>query len=400
MNILFITECFPYPLDSGGKIVSHQMIKMLSSQHDVHLVALTNKAPSKNERSAISSLGVKITLCISKKAHHWYKQSKHEILKSLIRLKPPVLYSFYEKRFMDQVNMLLKTQRFDIVHIDHLSMAQYLPETKMATQVLQEHNIEYKLYRDFYHASPKFSKEWFLHYCNSLMLWRFERNILGRADQIILLSKQDQSELTALGIPKNKTLVIPPYVASIKSKSKACEKGKELLFIGNMWWKPNRDAMIWFLEKIFPLVLKGDSSVRLTVIGEGVNLLTTYSRCFMGVHLVEKPKNITPYLKRASAFILPFRIGQGVRIKALSATSYSVPIVSTAIGMRGMETHPGVEYLGAETPLEFTSQILKLMHQPDTQKLLTKNMNKLLQTFHNPTAIKSHLLKHYGKING
>lgn len=398
MKILYITESFPSPLDSGGKIVSYQMLKMLSAKHEIYLVALDGSKPSTKNLRAITSLGIKTSVFISKKRNPWYKQSKLEFIQALFSFKPPTLTSFYEKSLANQINKLLDTEKFDIIHIEHLSMAQYFPKIKKTTWILQEQNIEYKLYYDFYRTSPRFSKEQFFHFCNAWMLSIYERKILRAVDQIILLSEQDKLELAAIGVRKEKMLVIPPYIVSKESKRQVVKKQNEILFIGNLWWKPNLDAITWFLEKIFPLIQAVDRSILLTIIGVGVNLLSTYANNNKSIRLLKRQHDITPYLKRARVFILPFRIGQGVRIKALTAFSHGLPVVSTAVGVRGLQVRVGKEYLKAESPSEFAEQIIKLIHKPKLQEVLATNAAQFLQKNHNSTSIKRNLLKHYGVV--
>jgi polysaccharide biosynthesis protein PslH len=396
MKILFITESFPYPLDSGGKIVSYQMLEMLAAHHNVSLIALTDKMPTKTELRKITSLGIKPYVVILKR-NPWYKLSRLELLKTVLILKPPIITMFYEKNVVATVSKLLTHNCFDVIHIDHLSMAQYLPKTKKETWILHEHNIEYELYKNFYHISPNFSKEKFVHLCNALMLQRYEHFMVTRVDQIILISRQDKQKLIQWGVGAPKMIVIPPYAMSEKLKN-IKEKGKkELLFIGNLWWKPNLDAVMWFLKSIFPLIQKADQSVSLTIIGEGAPLLSEYTNDNPSIMLLDKQSDISRFLHRATLFILPFRIGQGIRIKALTAFSCGLPVVSTAVGMRGLQARAEKEYLEAKNPQEFAKQVLMLIRHSTLQTLLASNAKRFLQTQHNPIVIQRYLQKHYGK---
>lgn len=399
MNILFITESFPYPLDSGGKIVSHQMLTMLSVKHNITLVALTDKKPTEKAHHAITSLGIKAALVVSKKRSPWYKPSKIELLRALLQGKPPAIYSFYEEMLTSKISSLLEKERFDIIHIEHLSMAQYLPKIKTTKWIFQEQNIEYKLCRDFYRTSRLFSKEQLLHFCNYLFLSWYERKIVKRVDQIIVLSQQDKSELIGIGVSPNKILVVPPYMKTVNNHTNSNKRNKELLFIGNLWWKPNLNAITWFLKKIFPLIQKASPQASLTIIGDGVSLLSSYNKNHPSITLLEKQKDISPHLRRASIFLLPFQIGQGVRIKALTAFSYGLPVVSTAVGMRGLQTDAEVEYLQANTPSQFAFQVLSLIHNSKFQKQIKNNADTYFKNFHNMRNIRHRLLKNYGKNN-
>jgi polysaccharide biosynthesis protein PslH len=397
MKILFLTESFPFPLDTGGKIVSYQMLTMLSRNHQIHLVALTDTKPTKTTKRAITSLGIKTTIIVSKKRNPWYKQPKTEMLSNMVRLKPTLLSLFYDPSAASVINDLLKTNHYDIVHVDHLSMAQYLPHSLSARLVVQEHNIEHRLMYDFARTSPLFSKEQLLYYYNALTFLKYERGILMRADQIILLSQYDKQALSRIDIPSQKMLVIPPYGTPKRTIQPKKKQGKQLLFIGNLWWNPNVSAMIWFLKNVFPIIQRENLQVSLMIIGDGAQLLDKYASGNTSISLLEKQPHVSAYIERADVFIMPFTLGQGIRIKALTAMTHGAPIVSTTVGMRGLSVRPGREYLQADTPNAFAAQITKLLRDQTLQTSFSINTKRYLQIHHNMTTIAKVLQIYYGK---
>jgi glycosyltransferase involved in cell wall biosynthesis len=397
MKILFITESFPFPLDSGGKIVSYQMLRMLSKQHAVHLVALSDQQPSRAAFQSIRSFGIKTHVFVSKKRNPWYRQSKKELFSAFLHLKPTYLESYLDSSMKYMVDKLLQKQRFDVIHVDHLSMVQYFPIKKSCTWIIQEHNIEHSLYLNFYQSSPLLSKEWAIHLYNYLTTARLEKLWLHKVDQIIVLSKKDYSALVQQKKSIHKLLIIPPYMSLSRIKNHRVKKSKNLLFIGNLWWKPNLDAIKWFIHDILPLVHKKEPSVRLLVVGDGASKFSSIS--LPNVRLYEKQKDIVPFLTQANIFILPFRIGQGVRIKALMAFSCELPVVATAVGMSGMDTCAEKEYLLADTPMGFAEQIISLIRSPKQQTALVMRAKMFLQKHHDPQRIRSCLLHNYAVVS-
>ncbi len=395
MNILFITETFPYPLDSGGKIVSYQVLQMLSKQHSVHLLTLAGKPPAASSIRSIRSLGIEVNVILSKKRSEWYKQSKLEMFAALICLRPFYLSLFDEQQFKKTLSRLLMHQKFDVIHVDHVGMTQYFPKEKNLLWVLSTQNVEYKLSEGLSQSPDIPIKEKLFHLYNAMTLARYERNILRRVDQIIVLSQKEKEELTSIGINPGKIMITPPFYTVTRYRK--LRHRRELLFIGNLWWKPNFDAIAWFIQDIFPLLHQEDPSITLTIVGDGAGLLSPVIKQQAAIRAIGKKTNIEQYLNRATVFVMPFRIGGGVRIKALTAFAHSVPIVSTSVGMRGIEAVPGTHYLRADSPATFASQVIKLMRNPLLRIRFAGNAGLFLREHHARATTQRLFLKIYGQ---
>jgi polysaccharide biosynthesis protein PslH len=397
MKILFITETFPYPLDSGGKIVSYQLLQMLCTKHRVHVLALSSHAPTLKDRQAITALGATVTVLPSTKRTWRYKQSKLELVSSLIHFQPFFLSLFYEQKLAKITDDLLAHEKFDNIFIDHLGMAQYLPKKKTQQWILCEHNIEYKLHEQIYQMPGISMKEKLFHLYDAIMLQKYEKHILCDMDQIIVLSHEDQSQLVAMGINTQNIILIPPFYHPKPHKKQP--QTKKLLFVGNLLWNPNADAMRWFLQDIFPILHRQDPKISITIIGDGGDTALKHFKNNPSIHILGNIQNLDQYFTNTNVFILPIRIGGGVRIKALTAFAHSVPVVSTSVGMRGIEAKQGIHYLEANTSLNFAQQIINLLKNPTLQANISTNAITFLQKYHTRDTIQKHFLASYGKTN-
>lgn len=393
MNILFITDVFPYPLNTGGKIVSYQLLKTLSNKFHIHLLSLVGQQPTVEEYKAITSLGIVISTVLSQKQG---ELSKYEMIRSILHLKPFFLFNYYEHEFKVKMNKLLESKQFDIVHVDHLYMSQYLPKEKRQYWILSEHNIEYKIQYAFFKKFRIPIKFFFIHAYNAAVTWWYEKQILQRFNQIIVLSENDKQQIITMGTSPKKIFVSPPWQEISPDDIK--KKSKELLFVGNIWWPPNFDALKWFMQKIFPIIQKKISGISLKVVGENSALLESFAQNNTSIQLFDRVDNLTPYLKNARIFILPFRIAEGVRIKALTAFAWSLPVISTQKGIQGLLVKTGVHYLKAQTPNEFASQIKKVLDNSELEGFLTKNAKHYVQTYHNATIVQCRLLAAYAQV--
>jgi glycosyltransferase involved in cell wall biosynthesis len=74
--------------------------------------------------------------------------------------------------------------------------------------------------------------------------------------------------------------------------------------------------------------------------------------------------DVRPYLERASAFVVPLRVGGGTRLKIYEALAMELPLVSTAIGAEGLPMEHGTHALIADDAPAFAEATLALLRDP------------------------------------
>lgn len=393
MNILFITDTFPYPLDSGGKIVSYQLLTTLALKHSVHLICLSDIKPSIRNLQRMSSLGIKTDIVFSNKK---MQPPKSEKIRYIKKLKPFYLYHYNDRALSRKVVRVLRDKSFDVIHIDHLYMSQYLPEKKNQLWILSEHNIEHKLHLDYLKTLKNTKRMKLYHAYDALTMWLYEKNTLKLFDQIIVLDQGDKKEVEELGVDPKKVIVSTPWQNIVSENYH--RNTKEMLFVGNLWWKPNYDAMKWFIEEIFPRIREKIPNITLKIIGKDSFLLQPFARDNPSIKLLDRVANLKPHLKKAQVFILPFRIGEGIRIKALTAFACSLPVVATKKGVQGLQIKSKIHYLEAQTPSSFASQTETLLNHKTLQRSLVQNARQYLKIHHEVFTIQHKLLAKYAKV--
>ena len=89
-----------------------------------------------------------------------------------------------------------------------------------------------------------------------------------------------------------------------------------------------------------------------------------------GIDFVGEVGDVRPYLERASAIIVPLRIGGGSRLKILEALAAGKAVVSTTIGAEGLELEHERHLLVADSPDEFARRVLELLTSKDARRRL------------------------------
>jgi glycosyltransferase involved in cell wall biosynthesis len=132
-----------------------------------------------------------------------------------------------------------------------------------------------------------------------------------------------------------------------------------LLFVGLMSYFPNADAVDFFLDAIFPMIVRRLPGVQFLIVGAAPSHRLR-SRAAHNVSIVGRVPSVAPYFARITAFVVPLRAGGGTRVKVLEAMAHGVPVVSTTMGCEGLEVRDGESVLLADTPRAFADAVIRL----------------------------------------
>ncbi len=137
---------------------------------------------------------------------------------------------------------------------------------------------------------------------------------------------------------------------------------RDILFVGNMSYLPNIDAVTWFASRVWPR-LRGavPRATRLVIAGPGAPRRVTVLGRRSGIVITGEVDDVGQLYRRAALAVVPIRAGGGTRIKLLESASYGVPIVATRFGAAGTGLRSGHELLLADTEQDFAACCERLL---------------------------------------
>jgi glycosyltransferase involved in cell wall biosynthesis len=272
-------------------------------------------------------------------------------------------------------------------------MAQYLPKIKNEQWIYEEHNIEYKLRLQMAKFSKKIGYHWLIWLIESLFLYFQERKIIKKFDYIFAISKSDQQFLTKITKKNNVHLqnIFMPYK---KNKKKNEAINQTLLFVGDLEWLPNRNGLSWFIKKILPKL----DNVKLQIVGK-VDLEFKQQYSNEKISFLGYQKEISSFFNQADIFIVPLKIGEGVRLKILDAFSRQIPVISSKNAIKGLAVKHKQELLIAKNQFEFVSLIKKVLDKKIETNTILENALSYLKENHSDEENKK-FIKRYQKILG
>ncbi len=136
-----------------------------------------------------------------------------------------------------------------------------------------------------------------------------------------------------------------------------------LVFTGDMGYEPNRDAALFFVDEVLPLV-QARVAVRVYLVGKGAGA-ELKSRAGENVVVTGFVDDVRPYLDRAALYVAPLRFGSGIKNKVLEAMAMEKAVVGTALSFDGIAVSDGVECLkSGESSQELADKIVALLADP------------------------------------
>lgn len=142
----------------------------------------------------------------------------------------------------------------------------------------------------------------------------------------------------------------------------------QLVFTGAMDWYPNEDAILHFVDAILPLIRREAPDVRLSVVGRNPSPSLRAVATRAGVHVTGTVDDVRPFVRAASVYVVPLRVGGGTRLKIFEALAMGKAVVSTSVGAEGLPLVAGEHFLSADDPAAFAQSVLKLMRDPQARE--------------------------------
>jgi len=192
-----------------------------------------------------------------------------------------------------------------------------------------------------------------------------ERDWAPRFDRVLVCSDADRTALGArlagavIDVVSN-AVRIPDPAPPVRDDSEL-----SLILVGSFGYFPNEDAALFFGREIWPHIARGvGGRAHAWIVGSRPGPAVLRLGRTPGITVTGEVPSLTPYYARVDAAINPIRAGGGTRIKAIEAFAHGVPLVSTTIGVEGLDTEAGRHVLVADAADEFAQACLRLGRDP------------------------------------
>ena len=371
MRILWVKTELLHPVDKGGKIRTYNMLKELRREHDITYLTLDDGSTDQEARERAMEYCQELT-CIPYRQQDKFSVGFYaELGLNLLSQLPYAIKKYQSNGMRDSITAHLSSNRFDVVVCDFLAPAINVPKTLPCPSVLFQHNVEAMIWKQHYEVQQHPAKKAYL-YRQWRKMQRFEQKMCRRFDCVVTVSRED-SEAIQKEYGVAQVFDVPTGVDTefFKPTGEVQRDPCNLVFTGSMDWLPNEDAIHYFTERIMPQVKRAVPKLTLTVVGRNpFPGLVELSKRDPSIVVTGRVDDVRPYMERATAYVVPLRIGGGTRLKIYEAMAMEKPIVSTTIGAEGLPLRDGDHLLLADTAEAFAESIVRVLSDETLAKRL------------------------------
>lgn len=259
--------------------------------------------------------------------------------------------------------------------------------------VLRQHNLEGPYHRALA-ASAKPPRSWAVR-LEAARIERDERRLeqaswlTGIAD-ISAADADVRAARAAMPVSYVPTFMLGPRAAAGDHRWQSPAE-PAIVFVGALDVATNHDAIAWFADQVWPLILSAEPKVRWQVVGrKPTDWVTDLIRQTPRAELHPDVADPGEYIRRASVAVNPTVSGSGVNIKLVEYLSMGIPVVSTVRGQAGLGLEPGKDLLAADAPGEFARQVVDLLGSADfSQRIGTTGRLKALRILDVETSLRT-----------
>lgn len=396
MKILMLTPYVPFPPSSGGQIRSLNLLKYLSQNNRITLIALYKKEKEKKSIKHLKKYCRQIYLCKRPK-QPWQITN---IIKAILSPFPFLVIRNFSQEAKKIVQKLIESHSYDVIHAETFYIMPHLPKTKTPV-LLVEQTIEYQVYQHFVRSLPFIIRPLF--YLDIVKLKFWERFYWKKATLVATVSQPDRKKLLSLE-PGIKTTIIPNGAGDDMLKIKLSDKNLTkpiILFLGNFDWLQNIEAAKIIIKAIHPKIKKHLPKIKIIIAGQNAKKKLPFSPQSK-LQIVDIPpddkKTVEKLYKKATLFIAPINGPGGTRLKLLAAMAAGVPIIATKTALQGLDLTYGKNVLIAKQPEEFIQQIKLILSEKSLFKKIQKNAYYLVRKKYNWKDIADKLQQVYSQV--
>jgi sugar transferase (PEP-CTERM/EpsH1 system associated) len=383
MRLLLLTPQLPYPPHQGTSLRNFNLIAQLAKRHRVCL--LTFLEPDQSLEDARPLLDV----CEWVDTIPVPRRSNTLRLRQMLTTRlPDMAWRLWSPAFRDRLAMRLAEAPFDVVQIEAIELAPYLPTVKAAQPrpriVYEDHNAEWVLQKRACLADLRAPRRWpaaLYSFVQWMRLRGYEAEVCRRADGVVAMSEADRDAIHAIA-PEVEVTIVPN---GVDLDEYTCYDGPvhsfDLVFTGKMDFRPNVDAMLWFVGEVFPLIQRERPQVRLAIVGQRPHSRLDPLREMAGITITGWVADVRPYIAGATVYVAPLRVGGGTRLKLLQAMAMEVAVVATSLGAEGFPVTHGRELLLADTPDDFAQAVLTLLDDSAQRAQLGKAARRFAEAY-------------------
>ena len=394
MKVLQLCHRLPYPPSDGGSIAMHQITEGILNQGISVKVLALSPSLLETDSEQIDKDYVRQTgfESVSIDTQVRYVPA----LFNLFSIKSYNIERFRSKRMEETLKNILLREHFDIIQLEGLYLTPYIPLIRSLSGsplLYRSHNIEHFIWLRLARASRHPLKKSYLQFLAN-RLKKYEDKIIHEVDGLVAISDIDKQFFLDNGFT-GPSVVIPVGNPELMLHDKEFVREHNSVFhLGSMDWRPNQEGVIWFLKKVWPLVIAKRPDLKFYLAGKR---MPTHFHQYASKHVVVvgEVDDALEFLLSKNVMVVPLLSGGGMRVKIIEGMAASKTIVSTTIGAEGIGCKHGEHIYLSDRPEDMARCILHCIDNPEEADQIGQRAREFVQRHYSMERIIKKLIKFY-----
>ena len=403
MKILFVAASLPYPPQQGGALRTYGLLHGLhQAGHELTLLSFSDSNGTSYIDTPLESFCTQIETVSTP------NRTKNDRLRDLfLSTQPDIARRLYSQTFETRLKTLVTNSQFDLIQFEGIEVACYLPVIRQmgtkAKLVYDAFNAEAAMQYAIFEIDRGNPRRWpaaVYSLVQSRRISKFEDELCQQADLVIAVSVEDASLLQRHN-PKNTIPVVANgiFTDEYEKQSSGLSLGEHVLvFTGKMDYRPNVDAVLWFVSQVLPKIKQVANDVRFYIVGQKPHESLEPLRDNSSVIVTGWVESVLPYLKGSEVYIAPLRMGSGTRLKILEAMAAGCAVVATTLAASGMQRETEMGMLVVDNPEQMAETIIKLLNTPKLRSKLGEAAHHYVKSHYDWSVLIPDLLAAYKAI--
>jgi polysaccharide biosynthesis protein PslH len=223
---------------------------------------------------------------------------------------------------------------------------------------------------------------------------RFERRVIPSFDLIYAITPQERDLMQERA---GKRVAVLPHVVCTRTYSVPAHENVEpaVMFVGNYLHRPNFHGLCWFLERVWPRVRKRAPGAYFDVVGPGLSDRHRLRMSSPGVRILGRVEDLVKQYQSSKVLVNPIFSGAGMRGKVLEAFACGRAVVSTRMGMEGIEAVQDRHFLLADDPESFAEAVAAYLEQEGLRREHGRAGRELVENLYGASTVFARLEQDY-----
>jgi GT2 family glycosyltransferase/glycosyltransferase involved in cell wall biosynthesis len=215
-----------------------------------------------------------------------------------------------------------------------------------------------------------------------------EFDLIDQADETWVVSSVEQKLLREAR--PDKSIEIVSTIAEVPGSKTPFALRRDWLFIGGFQHRPNIDAVLFFVQKIYPLVSERLRDAKFYIIGDKpppeIVALATERIIVAGLQ-----RDVRPFFDSVKLSVAPLRFGAGIKGKINQSMGFGVPVVATSLAVEGMPLTNRKDILIADEPEDFARALVELYESEELWNRVSENSIRKTRALYSTDAARRKL---------